>query len=309
MTEGRRRRGAARALRDGLGETLRRCVSHSIDTQSAAIAFYTLFAFAPALLLAVAIARRFFSEGEVRLELVRKFQDLMGRDGGLAVAALLEKATGPGVGGGPAGIPGVAALVLGTMAVFIQLQEALNQVWEVAPRPGTVFGALLRKRLLSFVIVLAAGVLLLVSLVLSAGLLALTDYLTTEIPLRVTIVALGNEVLSFLVVGLLIALVYRVLPDAQLEWRDVALGAALTSLLFSAGKWLIGLYLARPTAASQVGIAGSLVVVLMWLYYESTIFLFGAEVTAVLSSRRRGHPPAPEPGAASVAATIGPSPP
>ncbi|MBK8595080.1 MAG: YihY/virulence factor BrkB family protein [Holophagales bacterium] len=280
-----------------VGETLRRCVLHATDTQSAALAFYSLFALAPVLLVVLSVARRYFAEGQARREIVRQLQGVMGPETGSAVAALLEKAAGPGPGADSLGVAAVVVLVLGATAVFIQLQEALNGVWEVAPRPGSVFRSLLRKRLVSFGLILIVGLLLFVSLVLSASLMALTDLLSAEIPLRVAFVTFANEVLSFLVLAVLLGLIYRVLPDANLEWKDVGLGAVVTSLLFSIGKWLIGFYLARTTAASQFGVAGSLVVVLLWVYYESFILLLGAEVTAVYSSRYRHRPVTPAPGA------------
>ena len=293
----------ARSL-EFIGETLRRCARHSVDTQSAALAFYTLFALAPVLLVVVSIARRFFGEGHVQSEIVRQFQGVMGRDAGLAVAAVLEKAAGPGIGAGSGGIAGIVAFVLGATAVFIQLQEALNRVWEVAPRPGSMFRSLLKKRFVSFGLVLVVGFLLFVSLTLSAGLLALTDFLAAQVPLPVALVTLGNEVLSFLVLAVLLALVYRVLPDANLEWQDVGIGAVVTSLLFSIGKWLIGFYLGRTTVASQFGVAGSLVVILLWVYYESYILLLGAELTAVYSSRYRRRPVKPESGATSASEPV-----
>ncbi len=280
-----------------VGETLRRCVLHATDTQSAALAFYSLFALAPVLLVVLSVARRYFAEGQARREIVRQLQGVMGPETGSAVAALLEKAAGPGPGADSLGVAGVVVLVLGATAVFIQLQEALNGVWEVVPRPGSVFRSLLRKRLVSFGLILIVGLLLFISLVLSASLMALTDLLSAEIPLRVAFVTFANEVLSFLVLAVLLGLIYRVLPDANLEWKDVGLGAVVTSLLFSIGKWLIGFYLARTTAASQFGVAGSLVVVLLWVYYESFILLLGAEVTAVYSSRYRHRPVTPAPGA------------
>ena len=297
-------RRAIREIAGFLGETLRRCALHSIDTQSAALAYYSLFALTPVLLVILSIARRFFAERQARGEMVRQLQGVMGPETGLAVAALLEKTAAPGVEAVPIGTAGLVILVLGATAVFIQLQEALNRVWEVAPRPGSVFGSLLKKRLVSFGLVLFVGFLLFVSLLLSAGLMALTEAITARVPLRLALATLGNEVLSFLVLAVLLALVYRILPDARLEWRDVGLGAVVTSLLFSAGKWLIGFYLGRTTAASQFGVAGSLVVVLLWVYYESAILLFGAELTAVYSSRYRRHVVTPETGATSA----GPSP-
>ncbi len=283
-----------------LGETLRRCAQHATDTQSAALAFYSLFALAPVLLVVLSVARPYFAEGQARREIVRQLQRVMGPETGSAVAALLEKAAGSGPGAGSLGVAGIVVLVLGATAVFIQLQEALNRVWEVTPQPGSVFRALLKKRLVSFGLVLIVGFLLFVSLLLSAGLMALTDLLSEEIPLRVAFVTLANEILSFLVLAVLLGLIYRVLPDADLEWKDVGLGAVVTSLLFSIGKWLIGLYLGRTTAASQFGVAGSLVVVLLWVYYESFILLLGAEMTAVYSSRYRRRPVTPAPGATSA---------
>ncbi|MHB8799601.1 MAG: YihY/virulence factor BrkB family protein [Thermoanaerobaculia bacterium] len=294
-------RRAGREIAAFFGETLRRCALHSIDTQSAALAYYSLFALTPVLLVILSIARRFFAEGQARGELVRQLQGVMGPETGLAVASLLEKTGAPGVEEVPLGMAGVVLLVLGATAVFIQLQEALNRVWEVAPRPGSVFGALLKKRLVSFGLVLIVGSLLFVSLLLSAGLMAVGDAISAKVPFRLALVTLGNEVLSFLVLAVLLALVYRVLPDARLEWRDVGVGAVVTAILFSAGKWLIGFYLGRTTTASQFGVAGSLVVVLLWVYYESAILLFGAELTAVYSSRYRRRPVTPEPGATIAA--------
>lgn len=290
-------RRAAREIVAFLGETLRRCVLHSIDTQSAALAFYSLFALAPVLLVVLSVARRYFAEGQARLEIARQLQGLMGAETGNAAASLLEKAAGTDPGGASVGIVGIVVLVLGATAVFIQLQEALNRVWEVAPQPCSALGTLLKKRLVSFGLVLLVGAVLFVSLLLSAGLMALTELLSEEAPLRVVLVTLANEVLAFLVLAVLLALVYRVLPDARLEWRDVGLGAVATSLLFTIGKWAIGFYLGRTTVASQFGVAGSLVVVLLWVYYESFILLFGAELTAVFSSRYGRHRVTPETGA------------
>ena len=305
MAETRWMRRATRGTLEFFGETVHRCVLHSSDTQSAALAFYTLFSLAPILLVVVSIAGRFFGEGRVHGEIVRQFQRVMGHDAGLAVAAVLEKAAGPGIGAGPGSIAGVVAFVLGATAVFIQLQEALNRVWEVAPKPGPMFRSLLRRRLVSFALVLAVGLLLIVWLSLSAGLVALTDFFTAQIPLPAALVTFGNQVLSFLVVTALIALIYRVLPDANLEWKDVAIGAVVTSVLLSIGRWLIGFCLGQTTVASRFGVAGSLIVILVWVYFASFIVLFGAELTAVYSSRIRGSRVRPEAGATIVSAGAG----
>ena len=290
-------RRAARGILQFFGETLHRCVRHSVDTQSAALAFYTLFALAPVLLVVVSIAKRFFGDARVHGEIVRRFQGVMGRDAGLAVVAVLEKAAGPGIGAVPGGIGGIVAFVLGATAVFIQLQEALNGVWEVSPRPGPMFRSLLKRRFVSFALVLVVAFLMLVSLTLSTGLMALTDRLTAQIPLAAVLITLGNEVLFFLVFTVLIAVVYRVLPDAHLEWKDVGIGAVVTSILFSIGKWLIAIYLGGTTVASRFGVTGSLVVIFLWIYYASYVVLFGAELTAVYSSRYRTRRVRPETGA------------
>lgn len=290
-------RGRVRELAGVLGETVRRCVSHSIDTQSAALAFYSLLALTPTLLAVVSIGGRFLGAGRVHGEIVRQLGGVMGRDGSRAVAAVLERVAVSEAGAGPVGIGGLVVLAFGATAVFLQLQEALNRVWEVAPKPGTLLRALLKRRALSFALVLAAGLLLLSSLTLSAGLMTLSNREAAQSPLPLALLTLANEVLSFLVLTLLLALIYRILPDAKLEWRDVGLGAVITSLLFSVGKWLIGFLLGRTLVASQLGIAGSTLVILIWVYYESYILLFGAELTAVTSSRKRQGPVTPETGA------------
>ncbi|MBI5445849.1 MAG: YihY/virulence factor BrkB family protein, partial [Deltaproteobacteria bacterium] len=157
-------RGRARELAGFLGEVVRRCVSHSVDTQSAALAFYSLLALTPTLLAFVSIGGHFLGAGRVHGEIVRQLGGVMGREGSRAVAAVLEKAADPGTGAGPGGVGGFVVLVFGVTAVFLQLQEALNRVWEVAPRPGTLLRSLLKRRLLSFALVLAAGLLLFVTL-------------------------------------------------------------------------------------------------------------------------------------------------
>ncbi|HSN88364.1 MAG TPA: YihY/virulence factor BrkB family protein, partial [Thermoanaerobaculia bacterium] len=171
----------------------------------------------------------------------------------------------------------------------------------VAPKPGAVFTTLLRKRILSFAILLGVGFLLMVSLVLSAGLSALSSRLEALLPVNIGLLQAFNFLLSFLLITLLFALIYRLLPDVRLAGRDVILGAVATSLLFVLGKTLIGYYLGRTSMASAYGAAGSLVVVLLWVYYSSLIFFFGAELTWVHSQRHRSaQAPTPEEGAMRV---------
>ncbi len=290
-------RRTAREVAGLFGETLHRCVLHSVDTQSAALAFYSLLALAPALLAVVSIGGRFLTQGRVHSEIARQLRGVMGPVAGRAVVAVLDKVSGPGSEAGPGGVAGTVVLLLGMTAVFLQLQEALNRVWEISPRPGALLRELLKRRVVSFALVLAAGLLLLVSLTVSASLLALADLLADVAPFPVALITIGNEVLSFAVLTVLLALVYRVLPDAKLEWRDVGIGAVVTVLLFSAGKWVIGFVLGWTAVASRFGIVGSMVAILLWVYYESYVLLFGAELTAAYARRFLQRPVTPETGA------------
>ncbi len=282
------------------GEAMHRCVLHGADTQSAALAFYAVFTLAPALPVVVGIAGDLVGEGRVHGAIVHQLRGVMGPSAAQAVSAMLGRGAGAGPGSWSGAVAAIGAFFLGAMAVFIQLQEALNRVWEVGPRPGTLIRSILKRRLVSFVLVLAVGLVLLVSLTLSYGLATLTGFVAARIPFPVGMITLGNEVLSFLVVTILIALIYRVLPDANLDWRDVGIGAVVTSTLFSIGKILIGLYLGWSSSPSRFGAAGALAAFLLWVYCESYVLLFGAEVTAVYSSRFRRHPPIPEGAAANA---------
>lgn len=269
---------------------------HRASERSAALAFFTLFSMAPVLYLSIAVAGAVLGREFVRTELFSEAAGLIGPDAAAFLSQVLEaSATRPS--GGLAGIVGLGTLIFGASAVFVQLQESLNAAWEVEPKPGPLLKNLARKRFLSLALVLVVGFVLLVSLVLSAALSALEGYLARHEAAPVGLLQAGNFVLSFLVVTTLFALIYRILPDAVVAWRDVALGAAVTALLFSLGKYLIGLYLGRAGLASAYGAAGSLVLVLLWVYYSSMIVLFGAEFTRVHSRRFRPRRVQPEPGA------------
>jgi membrane protein len=269
---------------------------HEASTQSAALAFYTIFSLAPLLVVAISLAGMVFGPAAVRGEILEQFQDWMGRDAASLVQEILSSAARPQVNR-LAGLVGIATLLFGASGVFVQLQQSLNRIWEVAPKPGAALTSLLRKRVLSFALVLGIGFLLLVSLLISAAISALGDFLWRRFQLPVTQLHVTNILASFLVVTLLFALIYRLLPDVRLAWRDVFLGALVTSALFGAGKSLIGYYLGHTGAASAYGAAGSLVLLTSWIYYSALIFLLGAEFTHVYSQDRRGARPAPEAGA------------
>jgi membrane protein len=273
--------------------------AHDATSQSAALAFYTMFSLAPILILVVSIAGAFFGEQAVRGQIVHQFADLMGREEALAVQEMLKKVARSD-GAVLAQVLGTLMLLFGATGAFVELQDSLNRVWDVKPKPGETFRRLLRKRFVSFGLILGIGFLLMVSLALSAAIGAFESYIRRHTTFPILLLEGGNAVLSFLVFGLLIAMIYRILPDAVLAWRDVWLGAVVTSLLFGAGKWLIGLYLGRTAVGSAYGAAGSFVVILSWIYYTSFIILFGAEFTRAYCLAVRPTEVKPEPGAVVV---------
>lgn len=261
-----------------VSETVSNWDAHDAFTQSAALAFYTLFSLAPVLIVVISLSGTVFGRERVRGEVVGQFQELMGREAGVAIQGLLEKAS-TSLHRGIAGIFGLATLLFGTTAVFIQLQTALNTVWEVRPKAGHVLKTLLKKRLLSFALVLAIGFLLLVSLALSAALTAFGEYVRDRLAAPAALFEAVNVLFSFVLFSVLFAMIYRILPDVEIPWRDVLLGSVVTSALFSVGKWLIGLYIGHTSLASAYGAAGSVIVIVLWVYYTSLIVLLGAEFT------------------------------
>jgi membrane protein len=191
-------------------------------------------------------------------------------------------------------------LLSGATALFVQLQDTFNHAWEVAPKPGHLIRDFFWKRIVSFGMVVGIGFLLLVSLSVSAALSALEGYVESTTAATVPLLQWINLGFTFVVITVVFALMYRVLPDAHIAWRDVAMGAVVTALLFLFGKFLIGLYLGRTQLASAYGAAGSLVVILLWVYYSALVLLLGAEFTRVYSRRFRNGKRKPEPGAMRV---------
>jgi membrane protein len=264
--------------------------------RSAAIAFYTLFSLAPMLVVAVAISGAVFGEQETRERLEAQVEDLAGEESASLVRRMLDSAARPNLSR-LAGIVGLVTLLFGATTVFGQLQESLNAVWEVRPQPGNAIRGFLKKRLLSLGLVLVIGFLLLVSLVLSAAVSALGEYFQSRLPVPEELLGALDFGISLLVISVLFGLIFQFLPDAELSWRNVAVGAVVTALLFSIGKELIGLYLGRAGVASAYGVAGSVVLTLLWVYYSSMILLFGACFTRVWSRRQRPAGVVPERGA------------
>jgi membrane protein len=243
----------------------------------AALAYYTIFSLAPLLVIVLAVAGLVFGKEAASGQIKGQVETLVGEDGGKAVEQMVASADQPQTGT-LATVIGIAMLLFGAAVLFGQLQDALNTIWGVQPKPnrGLIKG-ILRDRFLSFSMVLGTAFLLLVSLVVSAALSAM-GRMFGEWGMSAGGQAV-NVVVSLVVVTVLFAMIYRFLPDAKIAWKDVWFGAAITSVLFTAGKFLIGLYLGKTGTASAYGAAGSLAVLLIWLYYSSQIFLFGAELT------------------------------
>jgi membrane protein len=279
-----------------LADTVERWFDANATSHGAALAFYTLFSLAPLLLIAVAVASSLFGEASAREEVVRQIQRFLGPESArLAREVMLQAASTDGKAG--AGVIGAVALFIGATTVFNQLQEALNEIWEVRPKPGRWLRNFLRKRALSFGLVLAVGFLLIVSLVLSAIVAAFGDLLARWLAFDEVVLSILNFTLFFAVATGLFALIYRILPDARIAWRDVGVGAFATALAIGGGKLAIERYLGESGVAPVFGVAGSLVVLLLWVYYVSMIVLFGAAFTRVWSNRRRPEGVHPEPGA------------
>jgi membrane protein len=250
----------------------------------AALAYYTIFSLAPLLLVVIAIAGLFFGRQAVQGELVGQLEGMVGRQGAEAVQTMVANAGHHG-SGVLATVVAVATILFGATGVFGQLQKTLNKIWDVQPKHGLGVKGLLRARALAFGMVVGIGFLLLVSLVVSAALSALGTYATGLLPGSEILLRILSEVISLAVITLLFAMVYRVLPDVEISWRDVWAGSVFTAVLFTLGKYLIGLYLGHSSVASVYGAAGSLVIVLLWIYYSSQILFFGAEFTQVYARR------------------------
>jgi membrane protein len=265
-----------------LKQTVAEWQKDNVPTQAAALAYYTVFALAPLLLVILAVAGLFTSADAARDRLLSEIGGLIGADGAAWLKDLLTRASASQGSGIVSVILGTGGLLLGASGAFGQLQQALNKIWDTTP-PANI-GALVRARAVSFGLVLVLSFLLLVSLTVSAALSGLGARLGLEAGTG-WLWGLLYEVLSASLIAFLFSLIYRFLPDAPVRWRDALIGGLFTSVLFSIGKTLIGLYLGRSAAASVFGAAGTLAVLLVWVYYAAQIVLFGAEFTQVYAQR------------------------
>ena len=254
---------------------------------AAALAYYTVFSITPLLVIAIAIAGSVFGQDAARGEIIGQLNSLVGEQGAQIIETGLANADQPKISS-IASIISVIVLLVGASGVFAQLQEALNTVWDVKAKPRKGKGSIwefIRKRLLSFGMVLAIGFLLLVSLITSAMLSGIGKLQINLLPGFTPIWQLLNFGVSFGFISLLFALIYKYLPDVKIRWKDVWVGAIITALLFTIGKFLIGLYLGHGSLGSAYGAAGSLIVFLAWVFYSAQILLFGAEFTQVYARK------------------------
>jgi len=246
---------------------------------SSSLAYYAIFSLAPLLVIVISMAGLFFGEEAARGELAHQIASLAGRGAGEAIQSAIQSSAAQKATGVLATILSTALLLFGASTVFAELKDALNTIWGVVVKPGRPFFTLVRDRFFSFSIVLAIGFLLLVSLIISVLLAALSHYMSGRFQLPTMVWKTWDLVLSFAIVSGLFAMIFKLLPNVLLRWRDVWLGAVATSLLFTLGKFVIGYYLATSSIASSFGAAGSVVIVLAWIYYSACILFFGAEIT------------------------------
>ena len=246
----------------------------------AALSYYTVFSLAPLLMIVIAIAGFVFGQEAAQGQIMGQIQGLVGEESAKAIQSMIEEARKPAAGI-LATLIATVMLLLGATGVFAQLQESLNIIWKVKEKPGEGIWKLLKDRFISLLAVLGTGFLLLISLVISAGLSAVGASLEHVLPGPELLLQIINFFVSLVVVTILFAMIYKLLPDKPIRWGDVWVGASITSLLFTIGKFFIGLYLGKSDVGVAYGAAGSLVVILIWVYYASQIFLFGAEFTAV----------------------------
>jgi len=251
----------------------------------AALSYYSVFSLAPLLMIVIAIAGLVFGQEAAQGQIMGQIQGLVGEESAKAIQSMIEEARKPAASI-LATVISTIMLLVGATGVFAQLQESLNIIWKVKDKPGEGIWKTLKDRFLSLLAVLGTGFLLLISLVISAGLSAVGATLDHVLPGPEFLLQLINFVVSLAVVTLLFAMIYKLLPDTPIRWDDVWIGASLTALLFTIGKFFIGLYLGKSDVGVAYGAAGSLVVILIWVYYASQIFLFGAEFTAVYAESR-----------------------
>jgi membrane protein len=255
----------------------------------ASLSFYTVFAMPPLFMIAIFIASLVFDPTSVQTQMFSEVGGLIGKKSAEAIqtAMAAQYETHKGL---VASAIAIVTLIVTATGLFIELQDALNTIWRVEAKPGHGVMGFVRIRLMSFAMVVGIGFLLLVSLIVSAAVAAVTKLIGGYLPSVGILSEIGSDVVSFAVIMVLFAMIFKVLPDVKIAWRHVWIGAAVTSLLFTAGKFLLGWYLGRSTTITAYGAAGSVVLILLWVYYSAQILFFGAEITRVYATRFGVHP-------------------
>ncbi|MDB6140540.1 MAG: hypothetical protein JWO94_3612 [Verrucomicrobiaceae bacterium] len=281
-----------------LGETYKQWDAHKAPKMGAALSFYTVFSLAPLVILVTSLVSTVVERNAARDEIVGQFRSFVGEGGAQTVETILSHAASQNTGW-LGTMVGFIVLLVGASGVFGELQDSLNQIWGVSSKRHPVF-TLLKERVLSFAMILVLGFLMLVSFILSAAIAVASRYMHAWVPGLDGIWELGNSGLSLVVVTVLFAIIFRLLPDILIAWRDVWTGALLTAVLFVAGKFLLGFYFGRSAVASNYGAAGPLIIILVWVFYSAQIFYFGAEFTRTYALRYGSHRPAVVPPSTAV---------
>jgi membrane protein len=268
---------------DFMAETYSEWSKDNAMTLGAALAFYTTFSMAPLLIIVIAIFGFIIGEHTVQAEIIRRVRELIGEQGANAVSMMLHAAYRPGSGFW-ATVIGIAVILFGSTSALVMLQRALNIIWGAKPNPDAPIWNIVKERLLSFVMILVIGVLLILSLMLSVVLAFLTGFFQSVLPFTPGFIQGSDLVLSTLLITLLFAVIYKVLPDVEIAWTDVWIGSAITAILFTLGKFLFSLYLGRSSIRSAYGAASSLAIILMWVYYSAQVFFIGAEIIKVYAN-------------------------
>lgn len=274
-----------KVLLDVVKETFKDFGEDKVPRLAAALAYFTIFSIGPLLLIAVSIAGWLFGNvDEVRNQILGTIGGLVGAEGQKTIAGAMENAN-KGSGNVIAASIGIVTLLMGASGVFGQLKDALNTIWEVKPKEGQGILGMLRERFLSFSMVLGTGFLLLVSLVVSAGIAALGAFLKSVLPGGDLVSQIVNIIITLGIITLMFCLLFKFLPDVQVAWKDVWVGAFITAILFTVGQIALGLYLGSGSVGTAFGAAGSIVIILVWIYYSALIFFIGAELTQVYARR------------------------
>jgi membrane protein len=261
----------------------------SAPTLGAAVAYYTVFSLAALFIIAVSIAGLVFGREAAQGQIFEQLRALIGETSAAAMQDVVESANSKPVTGVFATIVGFITLIIGASGVFAQLQASLNAIWRVEPKPGRGLWGLIQDRVLSFGFILVVGFLLLISLILTAIIAFIGEWFGGFVPGVETLIQVLNAILSLAIITLLFATIFKFLPDVKIAWRDVWIGALITAALFTAGKEILGLYLGKSGVASSYGAAGSLIVLLLWVYYSAQIVFFGAEFTKAYANRFGSH--------------------